>query len=77
MKRGLSLPNNLVAIGEVGLAGEIRPVPQIEKRINEVIRLGVNKCLIPKNKNLSLDIPDSLSLYEVSNINDAIAICLK
>jgi DNA repair protein RadA/Sms len=73
----IPLPNNLVAIGEVGLAGEIRPVPQIEKRINEVIRLGVNKCLIPKNKNLSLDIPDSLSLYEVSNINDAIAICLK
>ena len=69
--------NNFVAIGEIGLAGEIRPVPQLEKRIVEVIRLGVEKCIIPKNSKLSIDIPSSLSLYEVSNIQDAINICLK
>lgn len=73
----VALPSNIVAIGEIGLAGEIRPVPQLEKRIVEVIRLGVEKCIIPKNSKLSIDIPSSLSLYEVSNIQDAINICLK
>ena len=72
----ITIPNNLLQ-GEIGLAGEIRPVPQLEKRIVEVIRLGVEKCIIPKNSKLSIDIPSSLSLYEVSNIQDAINICLK
>ena len=73
----VALPSNIVAIGEIGLAGEIRPVPQLEKRVNEVIRLGIKKCIIPKNSKFSIDIPNSLKLYEVSNLQDAINICLK
>ena len=37
----------LVAIGEVGLSGEIRNVPQIERRLAEADRLGFKKALVP------------------------------
>jgi DNA repair protein RadA/Sms len=39
--------NGTVVIGEVGLAGEIRPVSQIERRVKEAERLGFNRCIIP------------------------------
>ncbi|MCL2140941.1 MAG: DNA repair protein RadA, partial [Dehalococcoidia bacterium] len=35
----------MAAIGEIGLSGEIRNVPQLERRLGEAARLGVNKCL--------------------------------
>jgi len=37
----------LAAAGEIGLTGEIRPVPQLEKRIMEAARLGFSICLVP------------------------------
>ena len=37
----------LVALGEIGLSGELRPVPQLERRIAEAARLGFKSCLIP------------------------------
>lgn len=36
-----------VVIGEVGLAGEVRPVSQIERRVKEAERLGFKRCIIP------------------------------
>jgi DNA repair protein RadA/Sms len=41
------LPKGLVVTGEIGLSGEIRAVNQIETRIQEAMRLGFNKILIP------------------------------
>ena len=38
-----SVPPDAVAIGELGLGGEIRPVPQSEKRLREAARLGAQK----------------------------------
>ncbi|MCL5059016.1 MAG: DNA repair protein RadA [Actinobacteria bacterium] len=37
----------LAAVGEIGLTGEIRPVPQLEKRVTEASRLGFATCLVP------------------------------
>ncbi len=40
-----------VVIGEVGLAGEVRAVPNVEARINEAFKLGFKRCIIPaKNR---------------------------
>jgi DNA repair protein RadA/Sms len=39
--------NGTIVIGEVGLAGEVRPVTQIEKRVKEAERLGFTQCIIP------------------------------
>jgi len=42
------IPSNVVAIGEVGLSGEIRGIPRIEGRLKEAIHLGFKKFFIPK-----------------------------
>ena len=44
--------DNLVAIGEVGLSGEVRSVSNLEQRVRECARLGFGKVLVPK-KNLN------------------------
>ncbi|MFC1956937.1 magnesium chelatase domain-containing protein, partial [Chloroflexota bacterium] len=38
----------LVAVGEVGLSGELRAVSQLERRVSEAARLGFKRCLVPK-----------------------------
>ena len=45
--RAASLPEDLVAIGEVGLAGEVRRVPGLERRLSEAARLGFRRALVP------------------------------
>ena len=42
------LPDDLVAIGELGLAGEVRAVSCIEQRVRECARLGFTRIVIPK-----------------------------
>jgi DNA repair protein RadA/Sms len=42
------LPAKLVAFGEVGLAGEIRPAPRGQERLREAAKLGFTHALIPK-----------------------------
>jgi len=46
--RSKPLPPKLVAFGEVGLAGEIRPAPRGQERIKEAAKLGFTLALIPK-----------------------------
>ena len=52
------IPKGIAFIGEVGLTGEIRPVNQIETRIQEASRLGFNKIVIPKGNAKNLKAKD-------------------
>ena len=45
--RNVPLRPRLVAVGEVGLSGELRSVPHLQRRVNEASRLGFTKCLLP------------------------------
>ncbi len=45
--RDTPLPPDLVAVGEVGLGGELRPVPQMDRRLEEAMRLGFRTAMIP------------------------------
>ena len=45
-----SLPSDIVCFGEVGLAGEIRPVAQPELRLKEASKLGFKQAMVPKRK---------------------------
>ncbi|MDO8635800.1 MAG: DNA repair protein RadA, partial [Dehalococcoidia bacterium] len=38
-------------MGEVGLSGELRPVPQLERRLEEAARLGFKKAIVPGRAN--------------------------
>ncbi|MGH3366571.1 MAG: DNA repair protein RadA [Nocardioidaceae bacterium] len=42
-----SMPDGMIALGEVGLAGEIRRVPGLSRRLAEAARLGVTKAIVP------------------------------
>ncbi|GAA5234684.1 DNA repair protein RadA [Verticiella sediminum] len=46
--RNRSLPRGLIAFGEVGLTGEIRPAPRGQERLREAAKLGFGTALIPK-----------------------------
>ncbi|CAN6191070.1 unnamed protein product [Urochloa humidicola] len=55
------IPNDVAFIGEIGLGGELRSVPRIDKRVMTVAKLGYKKCVVPKTaekllKPLNLDI---------------------
>jgi len=45
--RGIALPQDLVLFGEVGLSGEIRPVPSGQERIQEAVKHGFKRAIIP------------------------------
>ncbi len=45
--RNIIVSPDMVAIGEVGLSGELRAVSQIEKRLSEAAKLGFKSCLLP------------------------------
>ena len=63
------IPDELIAFGELGLAGEVRAVSHIEYRVKEAVRLGFTKIILPK-KNLAshLKVPEGVELVGVSNI---------
>ncbi len=66
------IPKDLAIIGEVGLTGEIRSVNMIDKRLKEAERLGIKKCIIPKNNKNLLKNTYKLDIIGVRNINEAL-----
>lgn len=74
--RDQPIADDLVAIGEVGLTGEIRSVSNMGQRLTEVARLGFHKCIVPKSGTDKLEIPEGLTIYRVRNLREAIEIAL-
>ena len=74
--RDAPIPGDLVAIGEVGLTGEVRSVSHVNQRLGEVHRLGFRKCIIPNGGHEKLEIPEGLEVYKVRNLREAIEIAL-
>ena len=74
--RDTPIPDDLVAIGEVGLTGEIRVVTHMNQRLGEVARLGFHKCISPRGGSEKLEIPKGLTVYKVRNLREAIETAL-
>ena len=75
--RDKPVPADLVAIGEVGLTGELRSVSALSQRLSEVRHLGFTKCLVPKNQGKQeITPPEGLQLIPVKNIREALAVLL-
>lgn len=70
------LDHKLIAIGEVGLSGEIRSVMKVENRIKEALHLGFETCLIPyKNfSNLPEKFGKKIKLIPVHTLDEAVAL---
>lgn len=74
--RDQPIADDLVAIGEVGLTGEIRSVSHMNQRLAEVSRLGFKKCILPKGGAEKLEIPEGLTVYRVRNLREAIEVAM-
>ncbi|MER7989664.1 DNA repair protein RadA [Streptomyces noursei] len=68
------LPKNLVAIGEVGLAGEVRRVTGVQRRLSEAARLGFTHALVPSDPG---KIPDGMRVLEVADVGQALSVLPK
>lgn len=64
------MPANTVAVGEVGLGGELRQVPQIQRRLTEASRLGFRRAIVPA----STAEVDGMELCRVSDLETALQV---
>ena len=64
------IPDDLIAIGELGLAGECRAVSGIEGRVKEAIRLGFTKILVPQHNNASVASVKGAKIIPIKNVYD-------
>ncbi|MBI2830350.1 MAG: DNA repair protein RadA [Chloroflexi bacterium] len=73
--RDLGVDPALVAIGEIGLSGELRTVNQLERRISEAARLGFKHCLVPR-VGLTFQPPKGIEVIAVSTLREAVRVGL-
>ena len=66
------IDDELIAIGEIGLAGEIRGVSHIEQRVREAARLGFTSALLPIHNAQSCPSVDGITVYPVKNVYDVL-----
>ena len=69
--RDWEVPSDLVVFGEVGLGGEVRPVPQLPRRLAEASRLGFRRALVPAGQDAG-----GLATIEVDSVSHALATLL-
>lgn len=67
------LPDDVVAIGEIGLSGEVRSVSRITSRISEAARLGFGKCIVPRSCLKQIKTQYDIEIIGVRNLHEAIA----
>jgi DNA repair protein RadA/Sms len=63
------LPPDVVALGELGLSGELRPVPGISRRLAEAARLGFRTAVVPVGSGAG---PEGMRVLEAAGIEDAL-----
>ena len=83
------LPNRFVAFGEVGLAGEVRPIPGMRQRLQEAQRLGFTHAIVPRvpaserrsgsgaGSAGAGTVPEGMTVREVGSLQEALALVLQ
>jgi DNA repair protein RadA/Sms len=75
--RDVPVDSQSVAVGEIGLSGEVRTVSQIEKRVQEATKLGFRRVILPKNNLKGMLRSNGIDLVGVDRIEDAISHLLR
>jgi len=70
--RDVPLDPASVYLGEVGLNGEVRRVPQVERRLAEAARHGFRRALVPKGDMAGLLVPEGIETTPVEHLREAI-----
>ncbi|MDE6004594.1 MAG: DNA repair protein RadA [Oscillospiraceae bacterium] len=72
------IPDKLIAIGEIGLAGEVRNVSHIIKRVEEARRMGFETCIVPKQALTTLPkSSQTLRIFGVDSLRQAFRVLAK
>ncbi|HOE57241.1 MAG TPA: DNA repair protein RadA [Bacillota bacterium] len=74
--RDKEIDEGTVIIGEVGLAGEVRAVNFVEKRVKEAAKLGFSRCVVPANNLKRLNDKLDIEIVGVSNVNNMLDIVI-
>ncbi|HEY3331112.1 MAG TPA: DNA repair protein RadA [Capsulimonadaceae bacterium] len=77
--RDIPIDAALVAIGEIGLAGEVRAVGRIDARLAESARLGFTRAVISKRNKTALRgrVPDTMHVIGVENVSEAVEAAIR
>ena len=74
--RNKPLPEKMVAFGEVGLSGEVRPVARGQERLKEAEKLGFKRAIVPKaNLPRSKKEFAGLEIFGVERLDEAVRLC--
>lgn len=66
---GISIGPECILIGEVGLAGEVRPVSGLTSRLREAARLGFHRAIVSSREKTDVTVP--LTVHRVPTVRDA------
>ena len=72
--RDIVLPSDACVMGEVGLAGEIRAIPHLDRRVAEAQRLGFSRIVCPRDSVRKLRAPEGVKLFPVDTVAQAMAV---
>jgi DNA repair protein RadA/Sms len=75
--QNLPLAPGLIALGEVGLAGEIRQVAGVGRRLSEAARWGFTRAVVPMGSLPSGTGPDGMQVLEVEDLAQAMTACVR
>lgn len=75
--RDRPLPADLALIGEVGLSGELRAVPQMPARLREAAKLGFRRVVVPKSVRSDDILPEGIQVVPVRSVGEALTMVLK
>jgi DNA repair protein RadA/Sms len=70
--RNRPIRGDLVAFGEVGLAGEVRAASQAALRVREAAQLGFARCLMPAGNIAPADVPKGIEVIGVRSVGEAL-----
>jgi DNA repair protein RadA/Sms len=72
--RGAPVDRNLAVVGEIGLSGELRAVPQTERRIGEAAKLGFKRFITPESAGLKAH--RGMELLQAASLKDALRMAI-
>lgn len=71
------LPADLAIVGEVGLSGEIRRASQLRARLNEALKIGFKRALVPRLRRHADELPAGIELVQARSLGEALRVVLK
>ncbi|OIQ70891.1 hypothetical protein GALL_474920 [mine drainage metagenome] len=75
--QNVPLEPGLIALGEVGLAGEIRQVAGVGRRLSEAARWGFTRAVVPPGSVSRGTAPDGMQVLEVEDLAQAMTACVR